>query len=133
MRVMMRGVRNGEGLAYAPDGSLWTAVNERDEVPYPFHRAYGGQSEAFGKVIKSYVNEHPPDEVAKVIAGSTLGWPYCNPDPDDYPGEPEKGPALRESQVRARRGHQPGRTGPEVRRAEAPRPRSSRPLGAARA
>jgi glucose/arabinose dehydrogenase len=91
LHVVMRGVRNGEGMAVAPDGSLWTAVNERDEVPYPFHRAYGGQAEAFGKVIRSYVNEHPPDELAKVIAGSTLGWPYCNPDPDDYPGEPEKG------------------------------------------
>jgi glucose/arabinose dehydrogenase len=91
MRVVMRGVRNGEGLAVAPDGSLWTAVNERDEIPYPFHRSYGGQAEAFGKVVTSYVDEHPPDELAKVIAGSTLGWPYCNPDPDDHPGEPEKG------------------------------------------
>lgn len=91
MHVVMRGVRNGEGLAVAPDGSVWTAVNERDEVPYPFHRAYGGQAEAFGKVIGSYVGEHPPDELAKAISGSTLGWPYCNPDPDDHPGEPEKG------------------------------------------
>ncbi len=91
LHVVMRGVRNGEGLAVAPDASVWTAVNERDEVPYPFHRPYGGQAEAFGKVIPSYVNEHPPDELAKVIAGSTLGWPYCNPDPDDHAGEPEKG------------------------------------------
>ncbi len=91
LRVFARGVRNGEGLAFAPDGSLWTAVNERDEVPYPFHRAYGGESEAFGQVIRSYVNEHPPDEVAKLTAGRQLGWPFCNPDPDDTPGSPELG------------------------------------------
>jgi glucose/arabinose dehydrogenase len=92
LRVIARGVRNGEGLAFAPDGSLWTAVNERDEVPYPYHRSYGGVSEAFGKVIRSYVNEHPPDELARLVIGhSNLGWPFCNPNPDDVPGQPEKG------------------------------------------
>jgi len=30
-----------------------------------------------------YVNNHPPDEVAPVIAGRNLGWPYCNPDQDE--------------------------------------------------
>jgi glucose/arabinose dehydrogenase len=91
MRVFARGVRNGEGLAFAPDGSLWTAVNERDEVTYPFHRPYGGLSEAFGQVVRDYVNEHPPDELARLTAGRNLGWPYCNPDPDDTPGEPQRG------------------------------------------
>ena len=92
LRVVARGVRNGEGLAFAPDGSLWTAVNERDEVPYPYHRSYGGVSEAFGKVIRSYVDEHPPDQLAKLAIGhSNLGWPFCNPNPDDVPGQPEKG------------------------------------------
>jgi glucose/arabinose dehydrogenase len=91
LRVFARGVRNGEGLAFAPDGSLWTAVNERDEVPYPFHRAYGGDGEAYGQMIRSYVNEHPPDEVARLTAGRQLGWPFCNPDPDDTPGKPELG------------------------------------------
>jgi glucose/arabinose dehydrogenase len=91
MRVVGRGVRNGEGLAFAPDGSLWTAVNERDEVPYPFHRSFGGIAEAFGHVIPAYVNEHPPDEIARLTSGRNLGWPYCNPDPDDTPGQPERG------------------------------------------
>jgi glucose/arabinose dehydrogenase len=33
-RVVEKGVRNGEGLAVAPDGSVWTAVNNRDNVPW---------------------------------------------------------------------------------------------------
>jgi glucose/arabinose dehydrogenase len=89
MQVFASGVRNGEGLSFAPDGSLWTAVNERDEVAYPFHRAYGGFADAYGQVIGEYVNEHPPDEVARLSAGRNLGWPYCNPDPDVKPGDPK--------------------------------------------
>jgi glucose/arabinose dehydrogenase len=83
LRVVERGVRNGEGLAVAPDGTVWTAVNERDNIPYPAHQPYGTDSDAFGQVIRAYVNEHPPDEVVPVTAGRDLGWPYCDPDQDD--------------------------------------------------
>jgi glucose/arabinose dehydrogenase len=83
LRVVERGVRNGEGLAVAPDGTVWTAVNERDNIPYPSHRRYGTNSDAFGQVIQGYVNNHPPDEVVPVTAGRDLGWPYCNPDQDE--------------------------------------------------
>jgi len=83
LRVVERGVRNGEGLALAPDGAIWTAVNERDNIPYPFRKPYGGHADAFGLVIQSYVNNHPPDEVVPVVAGRDLGWPYCNPDQDE--------------------------------------------------
>jgi len=83
LRVVERGVRNGEGLAVAPDGSVWTAVNERDNIPYPSHDAYAGYSDAFAQVIQAYVNNHPPDEVVPVTAGRDLGWPYCDPDQDD--------------------------------------------------
>ena len=76
LRVVERGVRNGEGLAVAPDGTVWTAVNERDNIPYPSHGT------AFGRVIQEYVNNHPPDEVVPVTAGRDLGWPYCDPDQD---------------------------------------------------
>jgi glucose/arabinose dehydrogenase len=86
IRVWARGVRNGDGLSFAPDGSLWAAVNERDDIAYPFHRAYGGFSDAFGQVIQAYVNNHPPDEIAKLTAGRNLGWPFCDPDPDLAPG-----------------------------------------------
>jgi glucose/arabinose dehydrogenase len=78
--VVMRGVRNGEGLALAPDGTVWTAVNDRDEIPYPFHGPAEGHEEAFGEVIRSYVDNHPPDEVVPVSQGRDLGWPLCNPE-----------------------------------------------------
>jgi glucose/arabinose dehydrogenase len=83
LRVVERGVRNGEGLAVAPDGTVWTAVNERDNIPYPSHSRYGTSGDAFGQVIQAYVNNHPPDEVVPVTAGRDLGWPYCDPDQDD--------------------------------------------------
>jgi glucose/arabinose dehydrogenase len=90
-RVWARGIRNGDGLAFAPDGSLWTAVNERDQISYPFHRSYGGASDAYDKVITAYVNNHPPDEVAKLTPGRDLGWPYCDPNPDRRTGAANTG------------------------------------------
>lgn len=63
------GVRNGTGLAFAPDGALWTAVNNRDNVADPQ-----------GRVRQDYVDDHPPESVAKLTPGRELGWPYCNPD-----------------------------------------------------
>jgi glucose/arabinose dehydrogenase len=86
LRVFAGGVRNGEGLSIAPDGTLWTAVNERDEIAYPFHGPFEGLSEAYDQVISSYVDEHPPDEIARLTPGRNLGWPYCDPDPDVMSG-----------------------------------------------
>jgi glucose/arabinose dehydrogenase len=83
LRVVEQGVRNGEGLAVAPDGTVWTAVNNRDNITYPAHSPFDGNSNPFGQVIQSYVNEHPADEVVPVTAGRDLGWPYCNPDQDN--------------------------------------------------
>src|SRR6478736_1134154 len=50
------GVRNGTGLAVAPDGSLWTAVNNRDNVANPQSR----------EVTPDYVSGHPPEAVARL-------------------------------------------------------------------
>ncbi len=83
VKVVMQGVRNGEGLAVAPDGTVWTAVNNRDEIEYPFHKAAEGHSDAFGEVVRSYVDNHPPDEVVQVKQGRDLGWPLCNPEQAD--------------------------------------------------
>ncbi len=81
--VYARGVRNGTGLAVAPDGAVWTAVNNRDNIAYPWNQPYGdGSGSAYGKVLPDYVDDHPAEELAKLTPGRDLGWPYCNPDPD---------------------------------------------------
>lgn len=82
-QVFARGVRNGTGLAVAPDGSVWTAVNNRDNIEFPYDKAYAGSAgSAMGQVISGYVADHPAEELAKLTPGRDLGWPYCNPDPD---------------------------------------------------
>jgi glucose/arabinose dehydrogenase len=84
-----RGVRNGTGLAVAPDGAVWSAVNNRDNIPFPYDRPYGeDDGSARGRVIPDYVDDHPPEELARLYPGRDLGWPYCNPDPDVQPGVP---------------------------------------------
>ncbi|WP_102145986.1 PQQ-dependent sugar dehydrogenase [Mycobacterium hubeiense] len=87
-RPFATGVRNGTGLAVAPDGAVWTAVNGRDNVPYP------GPGPSYGKVIQDYVNNHPPEQVAKLTPGRELGWPYCNSD-----GGPANLPFIRDVQT----------------------------------
>jgi glucose/arabinose dehydrogenase len=83
------GVRNGTGLAIAPDGSVWTAVNNRDNIRYPYDRPYGETSgSARGEVIEEYVRDHPAEALARLTPGRNLGWPYCNPDADVEPGVP---------------------------------------------
>lgn len=86
-RTYARGVRNGTGLAVAPDGAVWTAVNHRDNVAYPHDDDYDGDGESDrGEVIQEYVNDHPMEQLAKLTPGRELGWPYCNPDPDPAAG-----------------------------------------------
>ncbi|KUH94372.1 gluconolaconase [Mycobacterium sp. IS-3022] len=80
------GVRNGTGLAIAPDGSVWTAVNNRDNVADP----------RTGEVVPDYVDDHPPESVARLWQGRELGWPYCNPD-----GGPANLPFIRDVQTNA--------------------------------
>ena len=80
------GVRNGTGLAVAPDGSVWTAVNNRDNVANP----------QTGEVTTDYVNDHPPEAIARLTPGRELGWPYCNSD-----GGPANLPFIRDVQTNA--------------------------------
>ncbi|MHA3701238.1 PQQ-dependent sugar dehydrogenase [Jatrophihabitans sp. YIM 134969] len=85
--VWAHGVRNGTGLALDPKGAIWTAVNNRDQIGYPWHRDYDGDgTDDYGKVLQGYVNDHPVEEIARLTSGRDLGWPYCNPDPDVTPG-----------------------------------------------
>ena len=83
-RLYAHGLRNAEGLAILPStNTLWVAVNERDDIPYPYHDKSGN---AFGSVPKSYVDNHPPDELTSVRDGGNYGWPYCNPTQDSTAG-----------------------------------------------
>jgi glucose/arabinose dehydrogenase len=87
--VFARGVRNGTGLAVAPDGAVWTAVNNRDNVAYPYDRDVDRDgSSDLGDVVPAYVGDHPLEPLARLTQGRDLGWPYCNPDPDVDPGVP---------------------------------------------
>ncbi|MBB6099110.1 glucose/arabinose dehydrogenase [Deinobacterium chartae] len=85
--LFAQGLRNAEGLAFAPDGSLWVVVNNRDQIAYPFDRDFDGDgSSDLGKVIPAYVDNHPPEEFVRVESGNNFGWPFCNPDPDTGSG-----------------------------------------------
>ena len=85
--LFARGLRNAEGLAFLPGiNDLWVAVNNRDNLPYPYQDNTGW----YGQVLSQYVDDHPPDEFTKVVAGANCGWPFANPNPDtlnglDYP------------------------------------------------
>lgn len=69
-RPWATGVRNGTGLATAPDGSLWTANNGRDNIARP----------SDGQVVQEFVTDNPPEQMAYLPEGRELGWPYCNPE-----------------------------------------------------
>lgn len=66
------GVRNGTGLAVAPDGALWTANNGRDNVQFP------EPGPSYGRILPEYVGSNPPEQIAKLTPGRELGWPFCN-------------------------------------------------------
>ena len=53
-RVYASGLRNPNGMAWAPDGVLWTVVNERDELG----------------------SDLVPDYLTAVREGGFYGWPY---------------------------------------------------------
>ena len=53
-RVFASGLRNPNGLAWAPGGALWTVVNERDEIG----------------------SDLVPDYLSSVRDGGFYGWPY---------------------------------------------------------
>ena len=53
-RLFATGLRNPNGMAWAPDGVLWTVANERDELG----------------------NDLVPDYLTSVKDGAFYGWPY---------------------------------------------------------
>jgi glucose/arabinose dehydrogenase len=77
-RVFASGLRNPVGMAFEPtSGTLWTAVNERDEigsdlVPDYMTRIrdgdfYGWPYSYYGQIVDTRVNPQRPDLVAKAI------------------------------------------------------------------
>lgn len=87
-RLYARGLRNAEGLAVLPaTNDLWVAVNNRDNIGYPFNNDWDGDgSNDYGKVMQSYVDNHPPEEFTRVRDGGNYGWPFANPNPDTANG-----------------------------------------------
>lgn len=88
-RLFATGLRNAEGLAIVPNtvDNLWVCVNNRDNIAYPFHNDWDGDgTDDYGKVMQSYVDNHPPEEFTHVRDGGNYGWPYANPNPDTSTG-----------------------------------------------
>jgi glucose/arabinose dehydrogenase len=87
-RLYAQGLRNAEGLAIAPGtNTLWVVVNNRDNIAYPFQNDWNGDgTNDYGRVMQSYVDDHPPEEFTAVRDGGHYGWPFCNPNPDTPAG-----------------------------------------------
>ena len=76
-RIFASGLRNPNGMAWAPDGRLWTAVNERDEIGsdlVPDYMTsvqdggfYGWPYSYYGQTVDERVKPPRPDLVAKAI------------------------------------------------------------------
>ena len=100
--LFARGLRNAEGLALVPGtNDLWVVVNNRDNIAYPFHNSWDADgTDDYGKVMQSYVDNHPPDEFTRVRSGGNYGWPFCNPNPDT-PGGMNDMPFDRDVQMNA--------------------------------
>ena len=82
-RLYAQGLRNAEGVRFFPGTDLlWAAVNNRDNLAYPFHDDSGW----YGQVLQEYVNDHPPDEFTFVRDGGDYGWPFANPNPETDSG-----------------------------------------------
>lgn len=83
-RLFARGLRNAEGLDFLPGtGTLWVAVNSRDElrVPFDIDVDRDGTSDR-GEIIAEFVDDNPPDLFTAVRDGGNYGWPFCNPAPN---------------------------------------------------
>ena len=61
------GLRNSEGLAFAPDGSLWATTHGRDQLFDNWPKLFDAK----------YSAENPGEELVQVNQGDDFGWPYC--------------------------------------------------------
>lgn len=83
-RLFARGIRNAEGLDFIPGtNTLWVAVNHRDDIRVPVDADVDGDgSRDLGKLLPSYIDDHPPEPFMPVRDGGNYGWPFCNPLPN---------------------------------------------------
>lgn len=66
------GVRNANALALDAFGTLWAAVNGRDQLHDNWPEVYAPEDEL----------RLPSEEILRVREGGDYGWPYCYHDPD---------------------------------------------------
>ncbi len=76
LRLFAQGVRNAEGLDFAPSGDLWVVINHRDNLAFPPGHAREGELDQL------YIDDHPAEPFTRIRDGGNYGWPYCNPNPD---------------------------------------------------
>lgn len=83
-RLVARGIRNAEGLAFVPGtDELWAVVNNRDNIRVPDDRDVDGDGRGDrGRQMDAYVDDHPPEPFIRIRQGAHFGWPFCNPNPD---------------------------------------------------
>ncbi len=101
-RVFASGLRNPNGMAWTKDGTLWTVVNERDEIGsdlVPDYLTsvkdgafYGWPFSYYGRHVDDRVKEQRPDLVAKATVPDYALGPHTAslglaiaPDQDDLP------------------------------------------------
>jgi glucose/arabinose dehydrogenase len=65
------GVRNANALALAPDGTLWAAINGRDQLADNWPETFTLEQEY----------NLPGEEIVALRDGDDRGWPYCYYDP----------------------------------------------------
>lgn len=61
------GIRNAVGLAFAPDGQLWSTQHGRDQLGQNWPKLFNDAQSA----------EKPSEELLQVNEGDDFGWPHC--------------------------------------------------------
>lgn len=66
------GIRNAVGIAFAPDGQLYSTQHGRDQLFENWPKLYNAEQ---GQNL-------PAEELLKIVKGGDYGWPYCYFDPN---------------------------------------------------
>jgi len=61
------GIRNADGIAISPSGTLFSTMHGRDQLSSNWPRLYTAEQSA----------ELPAEELLHVVQGGEYGWPYC--------------------------------------------------------